>query len=558
MLQHALNYWKQGWNVIPVDKEKRPKVRWEQYQRRKVSKKDIERWWKEWPDANIGVITGSISRLVVIDIDEEQGIGHVEPFLNGETLKAVTGGGGIHLYFKHPGGRVPNAVRMFPGVDCRGDGGYVVVPPSIHKNGQAYIWDNEGVNVSELPEALLSQVQKSKKKLSTDDWSTELQKGKRDEELTRRAGKLLQIGIPAHEALSMLKAWNQQHCKPPLGEGPGDDPNQVEKIVMSIAKREEQKQQEQQTQEQEEYFRVYPFEETLEKYGFEEVTWSISEWVPEATCGLIVAPPANYKTWLLLDLAVSVATGKPFLNRYHVEKPGPVLLIQQEDPFPMLFSRIGTIMNIGEPTENKDEFLVPKAPPFPQIYWHIDRLLNFDDKKSVEGLQRAVDRIRPAMVIVDPLYSAISSKDYMAEGAQTMLALKRIRDDYGCSFMIAHHTVKRGDMDGRESLWGSQFLNAWLETGWQIRPTKDGESTIRIKRHFKNSAIPSILKLSFNITNWSFDIVAEETDKLTDDSKAVTEMFEEEQITDQREFAKKLDTAGLNNVSQIFRELKGD
>jgi len=550
VLQYALRYWERGWNIIPVDRDKKPKVKWEQYQHRRVSKKDIERWWTEWPDANIGIITGSISRLVVVDIDDEEGIEHIKPFLNGETLKATTGGGGVHFYFRHPGGHVPNTVRMLPGVDCRGDGGYVVVPPSVHKNGQVYVWGNEEANISEFPETLLSHVQKSKKKLSVEDWSTEVQKGKRDEELTRRAGKLLQVGIPAHEVLSMLQSWNLNHCKPPLEE------KQVEKIVMSITKREEQKKQSQ--EQQEEYFRVYPFEETLEKYGFEEVTWSINEWVPEGTCGLIVAPPANYKTWLLLDLAVSMTTGKPFLNRYQVEKPGPVLLIQQEDPFPMLFSRIGTIMNIGEPTEHKDEFLLPKAPPFPSIYWHIDRLLNFDNEQSIDGLRRAIDKIKPVMVIVDPLYSAISSKDYMAEGAQTMLSLKRIRDEFGCSFMIAHHTVKRGDMDGRESLWGSQFLNAWLETGWQIRPTKEGEDIIRIKRHFKSSVVPSVLKLKFNITEWSFDIVTEETDKLTDSSKAVTEMFDESQIKDQREFAKKLDsTAGLNNVSQIFKDIKG-
>jgi len=507
LLDYALYYLNIGWTVIPIHGKKPIFDQWQ----KEVSTEDKIRAWfgSKNSDYNIGIVTGKSSGIVVIDVDNDEGMQHLKQYIGTKPMAIVnTGGGGHHYYFKAPREDVPNKVRMLPGVDVRGESGMVVVPPSIHASGKQYTWAEGSVdlqNLPEMPRALLQLVTAdSHKPLTGADWQTEVTEGNRDAEMTRRAGKLFRAGMPAEEIVDILNSWNASHCTPPLPL------SQIKKIVASIAKRQVPEPELVSGQTPEEYFKVYNFEDTLKKYGLQETTWSIFGWLPEATCGLVVAPPANYKTWLLLDLAVSMATGKPFLGKYRVEKPGAVLLVQQEDPFPMLFSRIGVIMNIGEPTERGDEFIVPKAPSFPPIYWHTDKLLNFDNPKSVEGLRNAISTIRPKLIIIDPLYSTISSKDYMAEGAQSMLALKQIRDEFGCSFMIAHHTVKRGDAEGREGLWGSQFLNAWLESGWQIRPSKTDTNAIRIKRHFKSSAIPTTMKINFDINNWSFQAHTEE------------------------------------------------
>jgi hypothetical protein len=95
---------------------------------------------------NIGIVTGAASGIVVIDVDAggeetlarlEREHGPLPP-----TVMARTGGGGRHIYFRHPGVPVKNDVkkRLAPGVDIRGDDGFVVAPPSLHKSGNLYEW----------------------------------------------------------------------------------------------------------------------------------------------------------------------------------------------------------------------------------------------------------------------------------------------------------------------------------------------------------------------------------------------------------------------------------
>lgn len=108
----------------------------------------IERWWRRWPRANVAVRTGAASGLVVIDVDPRHGgEGSLEALVaeHGDTPGAglvATGGGGWHLYLAHPGGGVRNDAgrRLGPGLDIRGDGGYVLAPPSRHASGATYEW----------------------------------------------------------------------------------------------------------------------------------------------------------------------------------------------------------------------------------------------------------------------------------------------------------------------------------------------------------------------------------------------------------------------------------
>jgi hypothetical protein len=105
----------------------------------------IHRWWRRWPNANVAVRTGAISGLVVLDIDPEHGGNETLIQLldrNGPmptTIPINTGAGGRHLWFAHPGHPVRNsASQLGPGLDVRGDGGYVIAPPSVHVRGSRY------------------------------------------------------------------------------------------------------------------------------------------------------------------------------------------------------------------------------------------------------------------------------------------------------------------------------------------------------------------------------------------------------------------------------------
>lgn len=128
----------------------------------------IDHWWNRRPEANIGIRTGVNTGIVVIDVDPRHGGDESLAELvreHGElpaTVEALTGGGGRHLVFKHPGGTVRNRSNMRPGIDVRGDGGYIVAPPSNHASGGQYRW-REGhgpheMTPAEMPAWLLALV----------------------------------------------------------------------------------------------------------------------------------------------------------------------------------------------------------------------------------------------------------------------------------------------------------------------------------------------------------------------------------------------------------------
>ena len=119
----------------------------------------VRTWWGNWPRANIAVRTGQPSGLVVLDIDPDHGgrttldrlVDEHGPLPPARTIR--TGSGGQHLYYAHPGHHVPNDAgrRLGPGIDIRGDGGYVITPPSRHHTGNHYRLTSRGGQIPELP-----------------------------------------------------------------------------------------------------------------------------------------------------------------------------------------------------------------------------------------------------------------------------------------------------------------------------------------------------------------------------------------------------------------------
>ena len=151
MLETAIEYCNtSGFSVIPIRSDsKKPYIEWREFQDRKATEKEIRTWWKKFPNANLGIVTGAVSGIVVVDvdIDKEKGINGFDTIKEKKlTLPATptvrTGRGGCHYYFRHPEGEISNFQNRddLRGIDLRGDGGYVVAPPSIHETGRRYEW----------------------------------------------------------------------------------------------------------------------------------------------------------------------------------------------------------------------------------------------------------------------------------------------------------------------------------------------------------------------------------------------------------------------------------
>ena len=134
----AWEYRGQGIPTIPVSlKTKRPVIRWKRFQDSLPTDDELVEFFGK-VHRNIGIVTGSFSKLVVVDVDNQAGLRWVGENLPPTNVRVRTGSGGQHFYFRHPGGHVKTSARVTGdpgiGVDIRADGGFAVVPPSVHPN----------------------------------------------------------------------------------------------------------------------------------------------------------------------------------------------------------------------------------------------------------------------------------------------------------------------------------------------------------------------------------------------------------------------------------------
>lgn len=148
ILSAARSYVARGWSVIPVPHgSKVPAMAWKEYQKRHPTEEELIKWFGSQRN-NIGIVTGAISNLVVIDLDGSDGMASGAR-LNLSSSMIVTTGKGRHFYYRYPSDEsvVKNGVRLHPGLDIRGEGGYVLAPPSRHPDGRQYSWLSQGLGV---------------------------------------------------------------------------------------------------------------------------------------------------------------------------------------------------------------------------------------------------------------------------------------------------------------------------------------------------------------------------------------------------------------------------
>lgn len=183
----------------------------------------VTRWWQMWPNANIGIATGRRSDLVVLDVDfRASGDASLATLIDQhgplpETACVHTGGGGLHYYFAHPGGTVRNsASKLGAGLDIRGEGGYVVAPPSLHVSGATYTWALVCPSAP-LPAWMQQRIERrdAHSQVDTAAALAGVAEGERDETLFRLACKLRRADVPRDMAEDLvLRA--AAACAPPF------------------------------------------------------------------------------------------------------------------------------------------------------------------------------------------------------------------------------------------------------------------------------------------------------------------------------------------------------
>lgn len=567
----ALEYADQGWSVLPVKPdEKRPYMsNWLQYQREKASKDTIRNWFNSLSGAGIGVVTGKISNMIVLDVENDCPYS-IDDILQKYPTQMVskTGSGGYHLFYQYPMnvGHVGNRVGIFERADLRADGGFIVLPPTKHPSGGKYEWVKRGP-LGAFPTALLDL--QSQPRHQNEGWITEalrgVSEGGRNDTCARLAGYFFKKGVSEDIVSSLLIDWNERN-DPPL---PVKEVNATIKSVLRMHSDTNYQftsvDFDNDSTDSHNSFDVMRMCDYVKGYGGEGVSWLVEDWLPDKSITFLVSPPESYKTWMLLDLAVSVAAGVPFLGSYDVHSSGPTLIIQQEDSHTGLTDRLALIVEqkLGmNPELDGDEYSIPSMPDIP-IYVHPSRMLRFDDKGVLVELEKQIQEIKPKVILIDPLYSTTSAVDnYMADLANQMMILKTWRDKYGCSFVIAHHSKKNVDPDStaREDSWGSQFLNAFLEAGWQIRRNpRLAQNEIVVRRHSKVMGNQQPISLTFNISTvypMRYEVITNEYNAPQQGSKQpaqanILDMLSEENLT-QKDIT---DRTGKNR-STISRQMK--
>jgi|GEM_PF-6706101 len=261
ILEAALKYAELGLSVLPIGRNKKACIKWERYQKTPATPDEIRQWWKQWPDANIGIATGHLSGIFSLDFDSpdakaiwEERFEQMPPGL------WYTTGRGSQYWFSFPSYGLGNKSAVMQNVDIRGEGGYTIVPPSVHANGKVYSWGNISAleygldELSEMPAEMLKYCKDARnttsapgtapmewttKKDSTVikdregtsvDWYNDLllhgaEKGSRNASATKLVGRMVYLyakdGMGKEEMLeplvnSML-TWNERN-KPPLAE----------------------------------------------------------------------------------------------------------------------------------------------------------------------------------------------------------------------------------------------------------------------------------------------------------------------------------------------------
>ena len=244
MTRAAQTYVQLGWSTIPVGADKRPLIAWAAYQTRAPTPEEIDAWWRRWPDAGVGVVTGAVSGLLVVDVDrkDEAAFEEARSLIEGlipdglATPLARTRSGGLHYYFRRPEGPAWGnraRIRGLP-IDVRCDGGYVVAPPTP---GYEWLVTPEQAPPTEVPPALLDwlrpqsnagQSQTAQQPPQPDDVERARRyvaqmppaiSGQGGHNATLRVACVLVHGfaLPPEQAWPLLCEYNER-CEPPWSE----------------------------------------------------------------------------------------------------------------------------------------------------------------------------------------------------------------------------------------------------------------------------------------------------------------------------------------------------
>jgi len=198
--------------------------------------------------------------------------------------------------------------------------------------------------------------------------------------------------------------------------------------------------------------------------GLGRPRWLVeSLWTAEGA-GVLGGQPKAGKTWLALEIAVSVASGTPCLGAFAVADPGPVLLFLAEDSPADAYDRVsGLCAHRGVDIQHLDLLLIQTP------------VLRLDSLLDADRLKATVDRVRPRLLVLDPFVRVQAIDENSATEVSRLLAsLTALKRTYGLAILVVHHVRKNGSGHPGQSLRGSGDLRAWGDSNLFLRQRAKG------------------------------------------------------------------------------------
>jgi hypothetical protein len=426
MLDWALWYKERGLSIIPVS-GKVPLIKWKEYQERCASEEEINQWWKEWPEADIGMVTGRISNWFVLDVDGPEGEKSIQNYSFPVTPRVKTKRG-LQIYFRFPGTLEAKTTLagILPGIDTRGEGGYCKLPPSLFSDGSnRYQWVHDFTTpAAEVPAWLIElMISKQQSKLiiregGNESWLKDklngLREGTRNEVFTSISGSLRSRGYNSGDIFLLLKHHAEQHSFP-LSELQTicNSVGQYQpKIVLNTAAQS-----------------VEDFLQEEQKVG-----WIVPGLIAKRSIGFIAGLPETNKTWCMLDLAIEVSKGGGRWLEKFPANGGKVLFIDQE-------------RWKGETQRRLKSVLSAKAlnvtTQMQNLHIKCGTTIRLNLPHSYEAFRKELLDIKPDLVIVDSFatFHTVTENDRM-EIQKVLEAIKNLRNEIGCTFLFINHESK--------------------------------------------------------------------------------------------------------------------
>lgn len=442
----------------------------------------IKKWWTQWPNANIGVRTGD--GVGVVDLDGPEGLASGRSMGLISPIKTVTGRG-EQLWYRVADGQklvTRQAKKLAPGVDTRGTGGYVLVPPSLHPNGKRYLWAGLPICKDLLPplptiflepKKLLAGLAKRNEQGWITDAIKEMQNGHVHNTLIRVLGKFRQHNFSEEDTYMLLAPHALENGKP------------YEGLRAKIAEKWAHWEAPQLSNESSKSESIDDFLQEMQP-----PEWICEPLVAKKSIGFVAGLPETLKTWLTIDLAVEATRENgTWCGLFPIERTR-VLFIDQERFKGETQRRFNAVLAAKG---------LQKSDLGKRLYVKSGTTIRLNIDTSYQAFRNELLEMMPGLVIIDSFaaFHTVPEND-KAEVQKVLERVKALRNEVGCTFLFIHHENKmaypNGEPQGEpnmSTLSGSTGIPAAAEMCMIVRKVAEGTSMVwHVKSTLAKKAAP--------------------------------------------------------------------